>query len=1186
MKLTVLFIIAACFQAEAGTAQKISFSVRNASLEQVFKKIEEQTGYHFLYTNEMLQDARRVTLEVRNGGLDEVLEKTFDKQPLTYTLFERTVIVKTKQEVTREMPAVVSAGPEPPPPVEIRGTVTDDDGVPMLGVTVLLKGTTVGTQTDKDGNFVIKVPDATIRELTFRHIGYKTVTVKASGARPVSIRLEKEVSGLDDIVIVGYQSMRRRDLTGAISSTDARQIKDIPVNSTMEALTGRLAGVQITTTDGQPGTDAQIKVRGGISITQDNSPLYIIDGVQVENGLYYLAPQDIQSVDVLKDASSTAIYGARGANGVVIITTKGGTEGRTAVNVNSFMGIRKLANELPVMNPYDFVVYQWERTRGAVRDSTLFADTYGANFSDLTKFKTFPGVDWQKEVFGRNALMQTHNISVSGGSKNTKFNLSASFNDEDGIMITSDYKRKLLSFRMDHTANDKLKVGFSVRYNNTELNGSGTNTDNGYEYAKLRATVKYRPMIVNSNIGVGDYDADYYDENSASNGLSIINPVVLSNESYRNTVTNAFNIGGYFSYNFSKWLSFKSTVGADINMQTKNFFDDSLTNNSKNNAGGTPVIRVITTPTNTFNNSNVFTFSNSELHDGFHEKNKISLLIGQESYLLSTRTNDFQAGYFPNGITPTKALGQLNLGTPFPLNPATTSARSSIFSAFTRIDYSYDRKYIASFSMRADESSKFAPDQRLGYFPAGSLAWRISQESFMDKLTWVNDLKLRASYGVAGNNRIADYLYLTTMSAYGTGGSAPISYGLNNNNVPGYVSSYLANPLLKWERVISRNVGLDMTLFNNRLNVTVDAYMNDGENLLVVAPIPSTSGYATQLQNIGTTRNKGIELQIGGTVLSNKSFTWTANLNLSSNRNTIRQLANGQTSYFQASGWGFSGALPDFLVKVGGPVGTIYGFKTDGFYTVDDFDYNTTTGVYTPKKGVVGTSFFGVPQPGWIKAKDLNGDGIVNADNDRTTLGNTQPLFFGGLNQQFTYKNFDLSVFMNFSYGNKVLNATKIDLSNGYNVATNMLAPMAGRWKTIDATGKVLQQLVSSGGTQYVVGAPPDQLKAANPHPTIWQPLRGGNASIAVTDWAVEDGSFLRVNNVTLGYSLPSSLLHRVKIQRLRFYATVNNLAVFTRYSGADPEVNTQRTSPLTPGVDYSSYPRSHAYIVGLNLSL
>lgn len=1175
MKLTFLLLLAAMLQVNASTlAQNISIKVVNVPIEEVLNKVQSQTGYDFLYNAEVLENIKPVSLDVKNKPLMEVLRKCFTDPAISFSIDKKTVLIK--KNTNTEKPVA--------PPLVVTGTVVDDNGQPVPAVSVFIKGTKTGGQTNIDGKFSITVNDPKT-EITFSSIGYKTVTITADAPKPLIIKLESEKSALQELVVIGYQTVKRRDLSGAVSSTNAQQIKDVPANSTLEALTGRLAGVQIVTSDGQPGADAQIKVRGGTSITQDNSPLYVIDGVQVENGLSYISPQDIETVDVLKDAASTAIYGARGANGVVIITTKSGKSGGTVVAVNSFVSVKKLAKELPVMGPYDFVVYQYERTRGSVTDSLAFASTYGvttpSTFSALDKFKSTPAIDWQKEVFGRNAFMNTNNVSISGGNKGTQFNLSGTQTSEQGTMLNTQYDRKLINFKLDHTANEKLKIGFTMRYNNQVRFGPGTT-----EGTKLRSTIKYRPLNTNSSLGIDDYDAEYFNETNGGNSLGLTNPVVLSKIYYRKNYTDAFNTGANLNYKFNKVVSFRSTIGFDLNVQTKNGFDDTLTNNSRKNAGGTPIVRVTTGTIRTLNNSNVFTLTNSGLSGDFNRKNRISLLLGQEVYTLNSKGNDIQLGYFPIGITPEKALGQLSLGTPFALNPVSTEASSAIVSGFTRLDYSYSSKYIASFSLRADASSKFAPGNRLGYFPAGSVAWRISEEKFMRNINFISDMKLRGSYGESGNNRIGDYLYLTTMSAYLNGSTTPIGYGLNETVLPAYASSYLANPLLKWEKAISRNIGLDIGFFRNRMQLSVDAYQNDGQDLLVSAPIPSTSGYATQLQNIGTTSNRGVEFQLSGTVLNSRSFNWTANLNLSFNKNIIKKLAGNQDNYLQASGWGFSGTLPDYQVKVGEPVGTIYGFVSDGMYTLNDFNYDPSNNRYTVKPGVVNTSYFGIPQPGYVKIKDLNGDGVVDPDHDRQVLGNTNPKFFGGLNQQFSYKNFDLSVFVNFSYGNKILNASKIEFENSYNVGTNLLAEGAGRWKTIDANGNLLQKIVSIGGVQYVVGAPPDQLAAANPNATIYQPIRTGNYAEAITSSAVEDGSFLRINNITLGYSFSPRLLSHVGIKKLRFYVTGNNLAIITGYSGLDPEVNTQTASPLTPGVDYSAYPRSHTYVFGLNLTL
>lgn len=1175
MKLTLLLLLAALLQVNASTfAQNINLKVVNVPVEEVLNKLQAQTSYDFLYNAEVLEHTRPVSIDVKNVPLLEVLRKCFPDPDISFSIDKKTVLIK--KNTPAEKPAA--------PPLVVTGTVIDENGQSIPAVSVMLKGTKTGTQTSIDGKFRLTVPDAKT-EIVFSSIGYKTVTITADAPQPLIIKMISEPATLQETVVIGYQTVKRRDLSGAVSSVNAQQIKDIPVNSTFEALTGRLAGVQIVTSDGQPGAAAQIKIRGGTSITQDNSPLYVIDGVQVEDGLAYISPQDIETVDVLKDAASTAIYGARGANGVVIITTKSGKGSGTIVSVNSFASIRKLAKELPVMDPYNFVVYQYERTRGSVTDSAAFASTYGvttpSTFSMLDKYKNTPAIDWQQELFGRNAFMNTNNVSISGGNKTTQFNLSGTQTSEQGTMLNTQYDRKLINFKLDHQASNKFRVGFTMRYNNQANFGPGTT-----EGTKLRSTVKYRPMNTNSSLGIDDYDAAYFDETNGGNSLGLTNPVVLSKIYYRKTNTDAFNTGVNLNYKFNKAISFRSTLGFNLNVQSRNSFDDTLTNNSRKNAGGTPIVREVNTSIRTLNNSNVFTLTNAGLSGEFNKLNHISLLLGEEVYTLNAKSNDIQLGYFPIGITPEKALGQLSLGTVFPLNPVSNETSSAIVSGFTRLDYAYNSKYIASFSMRADASSKFAPGNRLGYFPAGSVAWRISEEKFMRNVPAVSDLKLRASYGESGNNRINDYLYLTTMSAYLNGSSTPIGYGLNDNILPAYASSYLANPLLKWEKAVSRNIGLDIGLFQNRVQLSVDAYINDGQDLLVSAPIPSTSGYAKQLQNIGTTSNRGIEFQLSGTVMSTKAFNWTANLNISFNKNIIKKLAGNQDNYLQSSAWGFSGTLPDYQVKVGEPVGDIYGFVTDGMYTLNDFNYNASNNRYTVKPGVVNTSYFGIPQPGYIKIKDLNGDGIVDPDNDRKVLGNAQPKFFGGLNQQFTYKNFDLSIFLNFSYGNKMLNASKIEFENSYNVGTNLLAEGAGRWKTIDANGNLLEKVVSVGATQYVVGAPPAQLAAANPNATIWQPLRTGNYAEGVISSAVEDGSFLRVNNLTLGYSFSPRLLSHVGIKKLRFYVTGNNLAIITGYSGLDPEVNTQTASPLTPGVDFSAYPRSRTYVFGLNLTL
>lgn len=1038
----------------------------------------------------------------------------------------------------------------------VAGVVKGDDGVGIPGVTVIEKGTTNGTVTDADGKFTLTVSEGAVLSVSF--IGMKTQEMAVGNQTSINLVMEIDVTQLDEVVVVGYGEVSRRDLTSSVSSVGAKQLKDIPLNSAAEALSGRLAGVQVVTSEGAPGADVRIRVRGGGSITQDNSPLYVVDGIQIENALQTLSPQDIESIDVLKDASATAIYGARGANGVVIITTKGGKNTKTTINYSGIFGVRQLANKLDVMKPDEFVLYQYDRSRGSQQARDNFTEEYGY-YEDIELYKGVPFVDWQDDVFGRSAAMQTHNLSIAGGSEATQFNLSLTSNKEEGVMLGSELNRKLVNFRFDHKVSKKFKTGFNLRYNTTVIDGAGTATEGSSSVNRLRHSVKYRPFLF-SGEDKTTYDPEYAGETNA-NSLSLINPILLTAAEYRERTVNVTNINGYGSYDFTDYLTLRSTLGVDLTNEVDNVFNDSITNVSQLNGSGMPMASVRTRSREAINNSNVLTFSSSRLN-AIPEEHKFDVLLGQETYQVTNRTTFTESGLFPNGITPELAFGSMQLGTVL-RSPSSAEYSSSLVSFFTRGNYVFNDKYFASVTMRADGSSKFSETNKWGYFPSASLAWRISNEGFFQSLSHiVNDLKLRVSYGESGNNRIDDFLYLPqfTASAY---------YDLNNSQVIGFAPSALANNNLKWETTISQNIGMDASLYNNRLQLSLDAYTNTTRDLLLDVVVPSTSGYRSQLQNVGETQNYGIELQLSGTPIDKGDFRWTASFNISYNRNMIEDLGT-QESFLYSSGWAGGNAPADYIVKVGQPVGSIWGLETDGFYAIDDFNYEN--GVYTLKSGVASNQGITsvAPQPGTIKFKDIVSDGIIN-DQDRTVIGDATPSYFGGINNQFSYKNFDLSVFINYQYGNDVLNANKLEFTSGYTPNSNMLSTMNGRWRNVNSSGQVVTD--------------PTELAAMNENATIWSPLTSAS-SFWVHSWAVEDGSFLRINNITLGYSLPKSILSKARISNLRVYGTVNNLAVFTNYSGYDPEVNTRRSTPMTPGVDYAAYPKSRTYIFGINVTL
>ncbi len=1039
---------------------------------------------------------------------------------------------------------------------QVTGKVTDDNGAPLPGVSVLVKGSKKGTQTDANGNFKIDAPASGDVVLQISFTGFKPATVNADGSNAVTVKMERDVTALEDVVVIGYSTVKRKDLTGSVSSVNSKQLKDVPISSAAEALQGRLAGVQAISSEGAPGAEIIIRVRGGGSITQDNSPLYIVDGVQVDNALSVISPQDIASIDVLKDASTTSIYGARGANGVVIITTKAGRAGKTQISYNGQFGSRRLPETMDVLSPYDFVRWQYERSRGSVADSTSFAQTYGTTWDTLNVYKNIPAVNWQEEVFGRKARFQNHNVSVNGGNQATTFNLSATANREEGIQLESGFDRNMVNFKLDHKVSDKLKVGMTVRYLDQKIKGIGTTNSGTRATNRLRHTINYRPFeIPTPSGGIDDFDEAYY---LASSGAT--NPVLLTRAEYRRQETKATYLTGYVNYNIIKNLTFRSTLGFD-NLNTRSdLFYSKITSTARNYAS-LPVASIGTQNNQTISNSNTLQYS----LNNFKQHHDISVLIGEETVDRRSKQNVFETRYFPADISAGKALANMGLGaaptgSSQPLPTSFVAPPYRLFSLFSRISYAYDDKYLFNFNWRNDRSSKFSSENGSLNFPSGSLAWRFSREKFMDNVNWINDAKLRFGYGAVGNDRIGDLLYL---QLYGVTGQ----YALNHSILPGFAPSALANPLLRWEKNVTRNLGLDLSLFNNKIQFTVDVYKNSADDLLLDVAIPPTTGYNSQIQNIGSTSNRGIEFQLGATLFSKRDFSWSTNFNIAFNKNKVESLG-GVDQLERNSGWQGSDGVTDYLVKVGQPVGLMYGFITDGFYKIDEFDYNATTATYTIKPGVAYNGVYGTPQPGMLKWKDLNGDGTINTS-DRTIIGNANPKFTGGWNNQFAYKDFDLSVFVNFVVGNDIYNANKIEWTDGAFSNLNMLNIMKDRWTNINDQGQIVTA--------------PEDLAKLNANAKIWTPVRVQRWWLH--SWAIEDGSYLRINNITLGYTLPRQILNKIKISTLRVFGTLNNVATITNYSGYDPDVTARRSDPLTPGVDFAAYPRSRTFVVGVNVT-
>ncbi len=1054
--------------------------------------------------------------------------------------------------------------------LQIKGRVLDDStnaGLPDASVT--LANSKKGVRTDQNGNFSINVEGSRGAKLIITSVGYMSQTVTASGSSPITVTLSKQSIVADEVVVVGYATVRRRDLTGSVSSVNAKQLKDFPLSSAAEALQGRLAGVQATALDGTPGGDIIIRVRGGGSITQDNSPLYIVDGVQVENALSVIAPQDIATIDVLKDASTTAIYGARAANGVVMITTKAGKPGKTTVTYNGTVGFRELPKTIDVLSPYDYIVWQYERTRASSTDSARFANTYGTTWDTLNVYKSLPPVNWQEQVFGRKAQFQNHNVSVSGGNAATTYNLSLTRNKEQGILLESGYERYIVNFKLDHKINDKARMGITYRYLDQKIMGGGTSNPNNIQNStnsnRLRSTIFYRPFLnPRSSLDIDDFDEDFYNASGGDGGLALINPILQTQAEYRKQTSKGNYLTGYISYNILNNLTFRSTLGYDNSAGRNERFYNKLSGNARNNGSSLPIAQTAYSFSSTINNSNTLQYSLKNIND----KHDITILAGQESVDLRQNSSDMQVRLLPADIAPESALANMGLGVAFNGTPRTSvEPPSRIFSFFGRANYSYRDLYVASFNLRNDRSSKFSPENGSLWFPSGSVAWRFSKERFMETQKWLSDGKLRFGYGVVGNNRIRNLVY---SQIYNTSGQ----YAVDRSVLFGLSPTGLSNPGVRWEQNKSLNLGLDLGLFKNKVQFTVDVYKNSANDLLLDAIIPPTTGYTSQIQNIGGTSNRGIEFQINATPISKNNFTWTSNFNISFNRNRVENLG-GLKEIIRNSN---SVTQNDFLVRVGEPIGLMYGFISDGFYKVEDFVYNPTTTTYTIKPDVTRmlVNVSSPLRPGHMKWKDISGpngkpDGVVDI-NDRTIIGNANPDFIGGWNNQFTFKNFDLSCFVNFVVGNDIYNGNKLEWTrSSSNADVNMLSIMKDRFTYINAQGQRVTD--------------PTELAALNANAKIWTPDRNSGNNAFAHSWAVEDGSYLRINNITVGYSIPQKVLKKAKISSFRLFGTVNNLHNFTKYTGYDPDVTSRQSDPLTPGVDYAAFPRSRTWVMGMNLT-
>ncbi len=1036
----------------------------------------------------------------------------------------------------------------------VKVNVKDSQGEAVIGASVIEQGTRNGGVTDFDGNFTINLSAG--KPIVISYIGMKTKTVNAKGKSEIAVVMEDDATTLQEVVAIGYGSVRKKDLTGSVATVSSEALQAVPVANASEALTGKMAGVNITTTEGSPDAEVKIRVRGGGSITGDNTPLFIVDGFPVES-ISDIPASDIEDITVLKDASSTAIYGSRGANGVILVTTKSGKEGKVNVAYNVFYSWKKMAKKLNTLSASDYVNYQWEYAQ--LRDNEeKFTNLFG-NYQDADLYANAPTNDWQDQVFGRTGHTFNHNLTISGGSDKTQFNFGYAHIYDKAIMIGSGFSRDNLSLKLKHKASKSISMDFNVRYANSTVYGAGANeSKNEVSSADSRLkNVMIYPMFNFTDLSDG-YDPD----------LQLTNPITSVYDTDRKQNRQTFNMNGSVTWEIIKDLKLKVELGLDWYYNTDQKYYGNSTYNARTNsvdADGThPMAYFIDSKRQTYRNTNTLSYDFKKLL-GKNSLHKLNVLLGEETINKRSSVNEDRLSHYPTSFTAEQTWSLSTQGTPYLVNKY-INADDNLLSFFTRANYNYDDKYLISATFRADGSSKFAKDNRWGYFPSAAIAWRISSEPFMKSTEkWLDDLKLRLSYGTAGNNNIPSDQMAPVWSSSS-------SVWFNNFSSYWTTGEQASNPDLKWETTITRNIGLDFTLFRGAINGSVEYYYNTTKDLLINFPV-SGSGYKYQYRNLGETQNKGVEVSLTWNAINKKNYGLTISGNIGFNKNEVVDLGS-LTEYSASSGWASTTIQGDYVVKPGRPVGEIYGYKVAGRYEVSDFeDYTASGDKWVLKSGVasdasvIGSSYL---RPGALKLVDTNGDGVVNSS-DIDVIGDTNPTASGGFAINARAYGFDLSANFTYSIGNKVYNANKIEYTTSYQYYfRNMLDIMeAGeRWTNLDpVTG-----LITNDATR---------LEELNANTTMWSPYTGN----VLTDWAIEDGSFLRLATLTLGYTLPKNLIKRIGISNLRLYTTCYNVFCLTGYSGFDPEVSTRNKTALTPGVDYSAYPKSRQFVIGLNLN-
>lgn len=1037
---------------------------------------------------------------------------------------------------------------------EVQGRVLDgaQNGEPMIGATVMVKGTSQGTVTDIDGNFTLSVPKEAV--LVISSVGYKTFEVKANKTQ-LSVTLEEDTQVLDEFVVVGYGSMRKVDLTGSVGSITGEKLRESIVTNPDQMLQGRVAGVQVTQNTGAPGGATSIRIRGASSITGDNEPLYIIDGVPMAgsgadiggfdwaggsngqtkvNPLAAISPQDIVSIDVLKDASACAIYGSAGANGVVIITTRRGEAGKVHVTYDGYVGVQTFARRLNMMDLHDYAVYQKDLYEQGV--STYLNEIY-QDPSLLGR-----GTDWQDAVV-RTALTHSHQISLHGGSQKTQFSLSGGYMNQDGTVVGSNFERFSARTNIDHEFAKWLKVGGSLSYART--NEKIINNDG--ESGILMSAITMQP-----DVQVKDKNGNWSGPSNL-NASANYNPVAMA-LLFNNRLRRDRIMGGFYGqFNFTSYLNFRAEFSFDSNISlNKGFMPTYQFGVRVNN-----INKIYQREEHSF-----FWIQKNYLNynQTFKDKHTVGAMVGMEISRSAWEGTSLQK----NNLTSNDVQVIGEDGT-YVTNSGWKDAATSV-SVFARVNYSYDNRYLVTATIRGDASSKFGPSHRWGAFPSVALAWRMNNEAWMKDIKQISNFKLRLGYGQVGNSNIGTYLYAAKMRAYTS--TFGTSYRMATN----------ANPDLKWEASEQWNVGIDFGMFNSRIDLSVDFYHKQTKDLLLQPSVPAIIGgngwddIATPMTNIGRVRNRGVDISLNTAPVQTRDFQWNSNLVISVNRNKVLAMDANNTPIYGNIDW-YSEFQTATAIMVGQPMGVFYGFLTDGLFVnkedIEQWAVQVDDG--TGHNKIDRNSGVWI---GDIRFKDLDGDGYIT-DKDQTVIGDPNPSFTFGFTNNFTYKNWTLGIVLNGSVGGQILNYTRVKTEGMTSLWDNQSRRVNDRAKLWYYDGDPNNTDVSN---LYVL----NNISSTLPRWSTTDVNRNNRMS---NRW-LEDASFLRIANLSLSYTFPERWMKKIHFTSLKLYANIQNVWIFTAYSGYDPEIGAYNQQAGKLNIDTGRYPSPRVYTFGINVTL